>query len=340
MSGLQNFDSWKGKVSNAAQIGGIETSVLDNGNQRGVRVAWFNTGVGLRFKVVLDRAMDIGEAFYNSHSLAWISSRGIVPPETRYKNSDWLKGFGGGLLATCGLTHVGGAESDEFGERCLHDDIGNIPAQIESIVQPDLSRDLRAMSLSGRILQSTVFGAHLELKRTISAELGKLKIQISDQVTNIENTPAPHMMLYHANLGWPLIDEGSKLIWKGKWNAGNPKDSIINGKNDFTLCPSPLDCHSGNNESVAFIDVDADDNGICVAEARNKKLGFGLQIKFKKSQLPWLVNWQHWGVDEYVTALEPATNPPVGQSRARKDGALKFIGPRESLKYDIEFEIV
>ena len=56
---------WSDKVSNVAQVGGIETSVLDNGLGRGVRIAWINTGSGLRCKVVIDRAMDIADTFYN-----------------------------------------------------------------------------------------------------------------------------------------------------------------------------------------------------------------------------------------------------------------------------------
>ncbi len=40
--------SWTGKVSNRAQPGGIETAVLDNGVGWGVRIAWINTGTGLR----------------------------------------------------------------------------------------------------------------------------------------------------------------------------------------------------------------------------------------------------------------------------------------------------
>ena len=55
--------NWTDKISNTAQLGGIETSVLDNGRGRGTRIAWINTGAGLRFKIVLDRAMDIADAF-------------------------------------------------------------------------------------------------------------------------------------------------------------------------------------------------------------------------------------------------------------------------------------
>src|SRR3982750_3834912 len=91
--------SWKNKISNIAQWGGIETSVLDNGAGRGSRIAWVNTGSGLRYKIVLDRAMDIAEAFYNQHSLAWLSDLGIIPAQRLSdKGIDWLNTFGGGLL--------------------------------------------------------------------------------------------------------------------------------------------------------------------------------------------------------------------------------------------------
>ena len=62
--------NWHNKVNNYAQIGGIETSVLDNGLGKGTRIAWVNTGAGLRYKVVIDRALDIVDAFYNQYSLA------------------------------------------------------------------------------------------------------------------------------------------------------------------------------------------------------------------------------------------------------------------------------
>ncbi|MDQ4141641.1 MAG: aldose 1-epimerase family protein, partial [Bacteroidota bacterium] len=45
---------WQDKISHPAQLGGIETAVLDNGLGRGTRIAWINTGTGLRYKVVLD----------------------------------------------------------------------------------------------------------------------------------------------------------------------------------------------------------------------------------------------------------------------------------------------
>src|SRR4051794_27664411 len=94
--------SWNDKISNPAQLGGIETSVIDNGAGRGTRVAWINTGSGLRFKVVIERAMDIADAFYNKNSIAWLSHVGVTQPQPfSNKGVDWLKTFTGGLLTTC-----------------------------------------------------------------------------------------------------------------------------------------------------------------------------------------------------------------------------------------------
>lgn len=241
---------WKGKISGHAQIGGIETSVLDNGRGRGTRIAWINTGTGLRYKVIIDRSLDIADAFYNQYSLAWLSHVGVTTPNpAATRGLEWLRTFGGGLLSTCGLTHVGAPETDQYGERGLHGRIGNIPAELESIVQPDPVAGNLGMSITGRIRESVVFGPHLELKRTISGTLGDPVIRIRDEVTN---------------------------------------------------------------------------------------LGLAVAIRFEKNQLPWLTNWQHWGKGEYVTGLEPGTNPPIGQAEARKQDQLIHIEAGESMAYDLE----
>ena len=336
-------NTWQNKISNVAQLGGIETSILDNGAGRGSRIAWVNTGTGLRFKVVLDRAMDIAEAFYNQHSLAWLSDLGIIPPQRLSdKGIDWLNTFGGGLLTTCGLMHVGGPEADTFGERGLHGQIANIPAEIESIIQPDLFSGKLEMSITGRIKETKIFGPSLELKRTISATIGKASIKIHDEVTNRANTPAPHMLLYHFNFGWPLVDEGTDILWKGEWQ---PREGGINNKifkegYNFRKCPAPLEEHSGTGEAVAFINVAADDFGQCICGLNNARLGIAMVMRFQKRQLPWLTNWQHWGKGEYVTGIEPGTHPPIGQAKAKEQKELIFLEPGEMRSYDVEIEVV
>jgi len=333
----------KDKIGNAAQVGGIEISVLDNGLGRGTRIAWINTGTGLRYKVVIDRAMDIADAFYNAHSLAWLSQTGVVPAD-RFsdKGMGWIRNFGGGLLTTCGLSHVGGPEDDENGKRGLHGLVSNTPAEIVSIIQPDPVVGKMDMSITGIIRETQVFGPNLELKRTISGTLGEAKITIRDEVVNRGNQVAPHMLLYHVNFGWPLIDEGTDLLWKGDWKSPTPdsEQKIFKEGSNFRKCPAPMDAHSGTGEDVAFIDVEADSSGNCECGVYNEKLNLVVKLQFPKKQLPWLVNWQHWGKNEYVAALEPATNPPIGQKKAREENSLIFLSPNESRSYILELEVL
>lgn len=328
------------KVINTAQIGGIETSIIDNGSARGNRVAWFNTGTGLRFKVVLDRGMDIAEAFFNQHSLAWLTHNGFTALQASSdRGIEWLKTFGGGLLTTCGLSHVGGPETDEYGERGVHGRFSNTSAEIISIIQPDVHRGEYEMSITGIMKESTLFGPNLELKRTISCTLGNSKIRIQDEVINKANTPSPLMLLYHFNLGYPLVDEGSKINWEGDWKPRDPNPEIFAQDGDYKTCKAPMESHNGNHEEVALIDPKADENGHCHCSIYNPNLALGLEIKFKKEQLPCLSNWQHWGNGEYVTGLEPGTNFPVGQKKARDDGSLTFLAPLEKKNFDIELNI-
>ena len=72
-----DFLSNQNKLSNFRQIGGIETSIIDNGPERGTRIAWVNTGSGLTYKLLLDRCMDIGEAYFNVIGLACIGANGF-----------------------------------------------------------------------------------------------------------------------------------------------------------------------------------------------------------------------------------------------------------------------
>lgn len=334
-------NDWLGKVSNTMQIGGIETAVLDNGAGRGVRIAWVNTGGGLRYKVVLDRAMDIADAFGGSYSLTWLSSLGITSPEKfSNKGIDWLDTFGGGLLATCGLLSTGPPGKEQDWEYGLHGKIGNIPAEIESVIQPDPMNGKLTMSITGIMKETKIFGPNLELRRTISSELGRNVIKIDDQVSNKGNTPTPHMYLYHCNLGWPLVDEGTEINWEGVWKARDKEsEEIFGANNNFHVCPKIMETHNGGGEAAAFIDVASDENGISACSIINRKIGLQLNLKFKKEQLPWLINWQHWGKGEYVTGIEPATCPPIGLAQAIKEGKAIFLKPGEKRDYQLEFEL-
>ncbi len=339
----KDSQNWKNTLSNSQQLGGIETSVLDNGAGRGVRIAWINTGTGLRYKVVLDRGMDILDAFFNEHSLAWISHAGLTAPQP-FSNQgiDWLRTFGGGLLTTCGLSNAGPPNSDANGTRGLHGNYSNLSAELISIKQPDIFSGDLGFEVVGKVTESSTFGPSLELVRRISGTIGSAEIHIQDRVTNRGNSPAPHMLLYHINCGWPLIDEGTRIVWQGEMQPRSGETAVRQNsrKDGFRHCPAPMESHAGFGEEVAFIDPHGDKEQQVVCGYVNDQMGLGLKISFSKIQLPWLIHWQHWGKNEYVTALEPATNPPIGQAAARANESLILLEPGESRTYDLHLSVL
>ncbi|MGO3804664.1 MAG: aldose 1-epimerase family protein [Sphingobacterium sp.] len=334
---------WLELVSHHAQVGGIETSVLDNGRANGTRIAWVNTGAGLRFKVVIDRGMDISDASFNQHNLVWLSRLGVTAPQPFSDSGiNWLRTFGGGLLTTCGVTHAGGPEQDAYGSRGLHDQYSNTPAELLSIKQPNLTAGDKQMSIIGKIFQGHPLGYNIEIKRTIRCVLGEPTIYLEDEITNIGNIQVPHMLLYHMNFGYPLVAPGAQILWKGEWTSreGEQRAKIFKKGENFRSCPEPMQSHSGTGEEAALIDVEADQEGIASCGINNPQLDFTLRIRFHKKQLPWLTNWQHWGTGEYVAGLEPGTHPPLGQSHARQNGDLIRLAPGESRKYSLQVDII
>ncbi len=334
---------WEGKICNHAAVGGIETSVMDDGPGRGNRIAWVSTGTGLRFKVVIDRAMDIVDAFYNQHSLAWLSHGGITAPQPHANSGiEWLYSFAGGLVTTCGLTHIGGPNEDAPMNRGLHDRCSNLRASVESIIQPDPASGKLEMSITGLVKHSMLFGPNLEMRRTIACTLGTPVIRIRDVVTNRGNLPCPHMLLYHCNFGWPLVDAGADIVYKGacKSFGRDIDDAVFNANRNYRKCSAPLESHRGFGEGCGVIDVKPDAKGLCAAGICNPRIGLGVRVLWNKRQLPALTNWQHWGFGEYITGLEPGTNPPIGQNTAREQKKLIMLAPGKSRTYDLQIAVL
>ena len=185
-------------VINPAQLGGIETSVLDNGPGRGVRIAWVNTGGGLRYKVVIDRGLDVADAEFLGQSLTWHSLTGVTAPSHAYHHGlDWLGGFYGGLVVSCGPLNAGAPCEDQGQPLSLHGTHSNTPAILDAIVNPSPVDKRDEMSISGRVRTARVFGPNVELRRTIRSTLGQPALTIDDEFVNLGNETVEHAWLLH-----------------------------------------------------------------------------------------------------------------------------------------------
>lgn len=322
-------------VINPSQLGGIETSVLDNGPGRGTRIAWVNTGGGLRYKVVVDRGMDIVDAEFMGQSLTWHSLVGITKPSFAYHQGlDWLRSFAGGLVTSCGPCSMGAPCTDGDQELGLHGTHSNTPAIVESIINPDLRAGRFEMSMTGVVRAAKVFNPNVELRRTIRGPLGENVIEINDHFVNCGNQRVPHAWLLHINFGYPLLEPGaSTYCYKGKITPRGDSVDWYNRK-DFRRAPSPRKAHAGAGEACAYIEPATDRSGLATVGVVNEKRRFGVKIQYYPEQFPRMVNWQHWGPGgSYVGALEPVNGGVEGRPVDRKRGWLDSLEPGETRDY-------
>jgi hypothetical protein len=324
-------------VINALQVGGIETSVLDDGPGRGVRIAWVNTGGGLRYKVVIDRGFDIADAEFLGQSLTWLSYGGMQRPDRSLRQGlDWLYGFPGGLVVGCGPMNIGEPCTDEGETLGLHGTHSNTPAQIESIVNPDLARKQYDMSITGIVRTARLFGPNVELRRTIRSTLGVPTMHIRDEFINRGNTKVPHAWLLHMNLGYPLLEPGaSTLCYRGRITPmGQASAEWFAEGRKYREVPPPQESHRGSGEVVAYIDPETGPDQIVTCGAVNRKRGIGVRIEFSKREFPLLGNWQHWGPGgSFVAAFEPMVGTVDGRDKDRQRGLLHFLDPGQTAVY-------
>ena len=319
-------------IGSMDQLARIRTSVLDDGRGRGIRIADVDNGSGLRFTVMTDRGMDIGDASINGIPLAYQTPAGPVHPA--YYNADganWLRSFGGGLLTGCGLRNVGTPSEGEG----LHGRLSNTPAEDIS-VSKKWENGKYILSLSGTVREVSFFGENLELLRTVSTAMGDNSISISDRVTNRGVRPSPLMLLYHINLGFPLLNENAVL--EGNVRKTTPRtESSAAGLPTWNRCQPPT---AGCAEQCFFHDIEPDADGMARMTLRNPDSGLALEVAYRKAELPFFTQWKMTGQQEYVMGLEPANCRPDGQTQERENGTLRTLEPDETVEHLVTISIL
>ena len=321
--------------------GGVRKVVLDDGSERGVRVLEFRTGTGLAFDVLVDRAMDFGQAEHKGRSFGWCSPTGIRHPGL-HENADedgvaWLRSFSG-LQTTGGLDHIfAKAEVDASQYRYplrkkmqqgLHGRVANIPASLHGYGQ-SWEGDRCVLSAEGEIRQAAVFGEHLRLRRRIESEIGSNEIRLHDTVRNYGFERSPHMLLYHIDLGWPLLDEGTRLvapIARTLWYS----PVVDQQRSSYQVMAAPT---AGFDEQAYEHELVADPSGKMRIAVVNERINFGVMVEWYAKEFPCFLEWLHLREGAYVIGVEPSTHHVQGDQAARDNGSMIWLEHGESRTY-------
>lgn len=318
------------RVGTLSQIARIDSFIEADGPARGARRLRVITGGGLEFDVHPDRCLDIGQVTIDGVPLAWMAADGIAAPGLfDPRGAEWLRTFGGGFVTTCGLDTFGPATVDEGREYGQH---GRISAAPASMVRASVDDGMLVVEAVMR--QSILHGENLTLRRRIEAAVGSTTFAIHDVVTNERSQPVAHMLMYHANMGWPLVEEGATLSVPSTAVVGRDELSAA-GLDAWGSFESPT---TGRGEEVFMHSFDP--GSATRVSLVNPRLGISVDLDYDRTQLPWLCEWKFMSDDTYVVGIEPVNCPTfAGRAGARAEGTLPFLQAGQSAHYDLAFTL-
>lgn len=300
------------RIGDLRQVVGVELTELQDGPERGLRVLDFRTGSGLGFTVLVDRSMDFGRFDYKGVPFAWQSGTGFRHPNLLDPMGDggagFMRGFSG-LLCTCGFDHIrqpdrGPADHLDLPLQQqiaypMHGRGAFQPAYLEGYgIRWD--RDEAVLWCEGRVRQVQVMGEHLSLTRRIEVDVGSSRVRLTDTVRNHGFSRTPHMLLYHINLGWPLLDAGARFSAPitGLLAANLPQALQQAG---YRVQGPPRARFVQQVFDHAF---KADDEGRVPVALLNDRLELGFAYEFDAGAFRCLQQWQALGEGVYGFGIE------------------------------------
>lgn len=289
--------------------------------------------------IVPTRGMGIWRAESNGVPLRWKSPvHGPVHPSMvrlwEPSGIGWLDGFDE-FFVRCGLESNGAPEFHPNGtlRYPLHGRIANTPAhRVEIQADSDTGR----LTVSGVVDEARLFGNKLRLTAAITIQPDSPVIEVSDVVSNLSAIDSELELLYHVNLGVPLLSPGAKVLLP--LDRLCPRDEVAEGNLPEWDLYGPET--PGAPEAVFFCSLRGDAEGRTQAMLKSADGQRACRLHFNRRQLPFFTLWKNRlpVEDGYVTGLEPCINFPNPRSFEHSRGRVDALSPGDSRVFEIRIE--
>lgn len=329
-----------------------ETSIrkwtIRGGPGAGIDVVDLDNGL-FAISVLPTRGMSLWRARCGDLPLGWDSpvARPVHPSLVNahdHGGLGWLTGFNE-LLVRCGLAWHGPPGLDRVPDGqggfvevpvTLHGRIANIPAHhVEIGFDAEKSGEL---SVTGQVEETMLFGPRLQLTTTLSTRPGSTRLTIRDRITNLGSQPGDFELLYHTNLGSPLLQAGTCLVAPSRRVIPRNRHAAedIATHDQFT---GPT---SGYTEQCYFLELNGNNDRHTEVLLHNAAGDRGVSLDFPLDTLPCFTLWKNTQAeaDGYVVGLEPSTDYPNPRAFERQNGRLQQLEPGNSWESQLELRVL
>ncbi len=308
-----------GLVADPATLLAVDeyVSIAEPGRSRVLRV---RVAGGFDVELLPDRGLDVGAAWYRGLPVAWRSGsrdrRGLRRP----RGEQWRSRWGGGLVTTCGHDNIGPARAGSG----LHGRFSHLRARDvtweRSIGESGASVIVRGevRDVGGR--RGMVTRREIEVAVPV---VGEPFVEVRDLVTNGAAAARSLALLYHVNLGAPLVVPGTRVEVR---SVAVVARELCPDVPDASVLPAP----TGRETEAVF-----EHRGVAEREGRAEAAvlppsGGGVTVSWSTTELDRLYQWVLPTAGGWALGIEPANAPLFGPDRVGPDAGARSLGAGEA----------
>jgi hypothetical protein len=312
-------------LGNSEQLAQVYSGVAADGPARGTRTISVHPAGGLHVRVLPDRGLDIGAAWFAGSPVSWLSPVG----ETSWSGGEWLSAWAGGLLTTCGLRNVGAPSEGHP----MHGTATGLPAsdvRVTRTAEPDGV----AVTVAGTLTDASAFGPVLQMYRTITVRTDRAELALVDVTTNLGHRTEQAPILYHVNFGHPLLSPHAFIDGPRLWSRPRDPDSARVAETWAVMGP-PL----ADDEDVVFEHgIEPDPDGWATLRVVSPDAGVAARVSWDTEALPRVHTWRRATRGSYAMAIEPANCSVLGREPDRADGTAPWLEPGQQRRTRVRVE--
>ncbi|MBQ3424944.1 MAG: aldose 1-epimerase family protein [Clostridia bacterium] len=319
MNDKRTMMKYAGSMQQAAYIRPLR---YDEGRSRDLKALEVKNGP-LCFKLLADKCLDIAELSYRGVNFSFMAKpglQGLGPWDTHGEEA--VRSIMGGMMFTSGVENICAPCTIRGVDYPMHGRMRSTPAE-HLCTDAFWGAEGYRLTASGEMREAALFGENMVLRRRVDTVYGQKRLTVTDVIENESAREEPMMLLYHINLGWPLLDEDLHLRLPTR--KVTPRDAEADGhEGAYDRMDPPKD----NEPEYVFIhDLKHDDAGDTCAIAWNGKLALGLQIEWNVKNLPFFMEWKSTASGDYALGLEPANSSVYGRPWHEARNSVHTLAP-------------
>jgi len=297
------------QISNLTQIASVRRSRITSGVGAGLDIIDCDNGK-IRFILNESKALDVMQLYHEGQNMSFVSKNGFTT-----KDGEFLSRFEGGMVYTCGLDGIGEREGIE-----VHGSFHNNKAEV---FRAECNE--KEIVVEAYIYNTALCGRNLKMHRKIWSALGSATLTIEDKLINEGFGEEKYCLLYHVNIGYPMLDVGARV---------EAEVSGVESRTPFSLAKVSARPYASQpialaDETCYFLDMVKPE-----ASLINKKIGKKFTVRYSKETLPHFVHWSNMVSGDYAMGLEPATSTLDGDFEYSTVGAGKTVDFRLELSVE------